>query len=77
MKNRNNKTMEKENDWKKSSKTYLIELQKFLDKADNIENEELKKDIIIQMLKCDKELTKLAETKFEEYYEQGRACQDE
>ncbi len=69
--------METKKDWKKESKLYLIELQRFLDKVDNIENEELKKDIIIQMLKCDKELTKLAETKFEEYYKQGQKCQDE
>lgn len=74
---RNNINMETKKDWKKESKLYLIELQKFLDKADNIENEELKKDIIIQMLKCDKELTKLAESKFEEYYKQGQKCQDE
>lgn len=74
---RNNINMETKKDWKKESKLYLIELQKFLDKADNIESEELKKDIIIQMLRCDKELTKLAESKFEEYYKQGQKCQDE
>lgn len=73
----NNINMETKQNWKKESKLYLIELQKFLDKADNIESEELKKDIIIQMLKCDKELTKLAESKFEEYYKQGQKCQDE
>ena len=70
-KKRNNKNMEINKDWKKS-KTYLKELQKFLDKADNIENEELKREIIIQMLKCDDELTKIAEKKFEEYYKQGK-----
>ena len=64
--------MEIDREWKKKSKSYLRELQKFLDKADNIENEELKRDVIIQMLKCDDELTKLAEEKFQEYYEQGR-----
>lgn len=69
--------MEIKEDWKKESKLYLIELQKFLDKVDNVENEELKKDIIIQMLKCDKELTKLAESKFKEYYKQGQEWQDE
>lgn len=68
--------MEIKEDWKKESKLYLIELQKFLDKVDNVENEELKKDIIIQMLKCDKELTKLAESKFKEYYKQGQEWQD-
>lgn len=69
---RNNINMEIDKDWKKESKTYLKELQKFLDKVDNIENEDLKREIIIQMLKCDDELTRLAEKKFREYYEQGR-----
>ena len=71
-KKRNNINMEIDKEWKKENKAYLKELQKFLDKADNIENEELKREIIIQMLKCDDELTKTAEKKFKEYYEQGR-----
>lgn len=53
----------KEN-WKSSGKKYLKELQAFLDKAENIENEELRKEIIFQMLKCDNELTMLAEGEF-------------
>lgn len=53
-------------DWKVKNKEYLKELQIFLDKVDNIENEELKKDIIYQMLKCDKVLTKIAQEKIEE-----------
>ena len=44
------------------------------DKVENIENEALRKEIIIQMLRCDEELTKVAEEKFEEYYEQGKKC---
>lgn len=52
--------------WKADGQKYLKELQAFLDKAENIEDEELKKDIIFQMLKCDNELTILAEKKFEE-----------
>lgn len=39
----------------------------FLDKVENIENEELRKEIIFQMLKCDNELTLLAEEMFEKY----------
>lgn len=66
MKRRNNKDMETDREWKKSE-AYLNALQKFLDKADNIENKELREEIIIQMLKCDEELTKLAERKFKEY----------
>ena len=72
IKKRNNINMKIDKEWKKESKQYLSELQKFLDKVDNIENKELKNNIIIQMLKCDDELTKLAEKKFKEYYEQGK-----
>lgn len=61
MKNVNNEN------WKANSQKYLKELQAFLDKAENIENEELRKEVIFQMLKCDKELTNLAEEIFEKY----------
>ncbi len=47
--------------WKTNNKQYLFELQKFLDLADNIKDEKLRKNIISQMLKCDKCLTKIAE----------------
>ena len=66
--------MKIQEDWKKESKKYLTEMQKLLDKLENIENEELRKEIIIQILKCDQELTKLAEKKFKEYYNQGKEC---
>ena len=62
--------LKKEN-WKANSQKYLKELQAFLDKVENIENEELKKEIIFQMLKCDNELTILAEEKFREISLQG------
>lgn len=71
-KKRDNINMELNNKWKEKGKTYLREVQKFLDLADNIENEALKRDIILQMLKCDEELTKLAEEKFREYCKQGK-----
>ena len=74
MKKTNNTDMKIKEDWKKENKIYLKELQKFLDKAENIENEELRKDIIIQMLKCDEQLTKMTEEKFKSYYEQGKKC---
>lgn len=64
--NMKEKEMEKTN-WKAKGQKYLKELQAFLDKAENIENEELRKDIIFQMLKCDNELTLLAEKNLEEY----------
>ena len=58
--------------WKNKNESYLKELQSFLDKAENIKNENLKKDIIFQMLKCDEILTKIAEEKFKEFYELGK-----
>ena len=68
----NNKDMNINRSWKNMNKSYLKELQSFLDKAENIENETLKKDVIFQMLKCDEILTKIAEEKFNEYYELGK-----
>lgn len=48
-------------DWKEKNEKYLFELQKFLDKVENIKDDELKQSIIIQMLKCDKVLTEIVE----------------
>lgn len=58
-------------DWKEKNKIYLKELQNFFDKADNIEDNNLRKKIIGQMLKCDDILTKIAESRFEEFYRMG------
>lgn len=52
-------------DWKEKDKEYLRFIQKFLDLSDNIENEELKEEVIRAMLMCDERLTKLAELEFE------------
>ena len=68
----NNKYMYTNRNWKNKNESYLKELQSFLDKAENIKNENLKKDIIFQMLKCDEILTKIAEEKFKEFYELGK-----
>lgn len=57
----------KNTNWKANSPKYLKELQAFLDKAENIEDEELRKEVIFQMLKCDNELTILAEDMFKKY----------
>ena len=70
-KNNNMKKLENEN-WKATSPKYLKELQMFLDKAENIQNEDLRKEIIFQMLKCDNELTVLAEEMFNKYYLKGK-----
>ena len=50
--------------WKNKDEKYLFELQKFLDITENIEDEELRREIVAQMLKCDKRVTELAEEKF-------------
>ena len=52
--------------WKNQNKQYLSKLQKFLDYADNIEDENLRTLIISQMLKCDKCVTNIAENIFKE-----------
>ncbi len=65
-KNKNMESVENRN-WKANGQKYLKELQAFLDKVENIENEELRKDIIFQMLRCDNELTLLAEEVFKKY----------
>ena len=51
--------------WKNENEQYLYELQKFLVLTDNIEDEKLRKQIVSQMLKCDKCVTNLAEKIFE------------
>lgn len=61
-----NKKILQENKWKNKNTKYLFELQKFLDLADNIEDVNLKKLIINQMLKCDKCITNLAEEIFKQ-----------
>ena len=72
MKSRNTSNMEIESKWKNENQEYLNALQKFLDKAENIEDEELRREIVIQMLKCDEILTKLAEKNFDKLYKQEK-----
>ena len=52
-------------DWKEKDKEYLRFIQKFFDLSDNIENKELKDEVIRAMLMCDEGLTQLAELEFE------------
>ena len=61
MKEENINNLIQNNNWKNKNEQYLFELQKFMDLADNIENENLRKLIIAQMFKCDKRLTIIAE----------------
>lgn len=57
--------------WKERNQIYLRELQNFFDKADNISDIKLKKNIIEQMLRCDNALTEIAEKQFEVFYKNG------
>ena len=70
MLNKNNVNT-KNKDWKEKNKRYLKELQMYIEKVDNIKDNSLKQKIIGQMLLCDKVLTEIAESKFEEYYKKG------
>lgn len=69
-KNGSNGQISKENKWKNQDEIYLFELQKFLDIVENVGDEELRKQIIAQMLECDKRVTKLAESIFQRLEEQ-------
>ncbi len=54
---------EENHNWKYENKQYLKELTRFMDLTEQIKDEELREEIIIQMLRCDMELTKFAEEK--------------
>ncbi len=58
-------------DWKNKNDNYLKELQRFLDKTESIDNENLRKEIITQMLKCDSVLTNLCQEKIAEITEES------
>ena len=60
----------KESKWKNKDEIYLFELQKFLDIVENVADKELRKEIIAQMLKCDKRVTQLAEDIFKKLEKQ-------
>lgn len=65
------KNLNEDKSWKEKNKNYLRELQNFFDKADNIKDEDLKRKVIDQMIKCDNVLTQIAESKFLEFYKLG------
>lgn len=52
--------MEVNIEWKDKNKEYLGAIEKFLDKVSNVENDNLRREIIGSALKCDEILTKLA-----------------
>ncbi len=49
-----------DDEWKTKDNKYLKELQKMFDIVDNVKDEDLKRRIIIQYLKCDSVITELA-----------------
>jgi len=61
------------NNWKSQSKEYLKELDSYIYKVKNIKDEGLKRDVLMNMLRCDNELTLLAEKLFCEQYAKGYA----
>lgn len=54
----------KNQEWKKKDLKYLVELEKFLDLSDNIQDRFCRKCIINQMIRCDRSLTQAAEKMF-------------
>ena len=46
---------------KKKDKLYLKELQLFFDKVDNVQDEELKKQILYQMHRCEERIILMCE----------------
>ena len=62
--------------WKNKNSQYLFELEKVIDIVDNIEDKQLKTDIINQILKCDRCLTNLAETIIKELISNTRKLEE-
>ena len=64
--NKKNNPNEKiiEQSWKNSNQNYILALEKFLDRASNIKEEELRNSIINNMLACDRILTEISEEEF-------------
>lgn len=57
--------------WKQENEEYIRQLQFVLDRIDNIPDQDLKKSIIYETLKCDEILTKISEKLFQDYYLKG------
>lgn len=70
---RNSKKTKKDigENWKNENKKYLKSIEKFLDIASNIKDEELKNRMINNMLVCDRVLTDIAKDMFTQYYNDG------
>lgn len=57
--------------WKQSDEKYIRALEKFLDRASNIKDEELRESVINNMLVCDQILTQNCETQFVKLYKKA------
>ena len=68
------KTIE-EQIWKNKNEKYLFELQKLIDLVDNIEDKEMQKILINQILRCEKVLTTVFEETLKKVLEEK--CEQE
>lgn len=57
--------------WKNYNEKYIKALERFLDRASNIKDEELRQSVIGNMLICDEILTELSEKQFVELYKKA------
>lgn len=57
--------------WKNSDEKYIKALEKFLDRASNIKDEELRESVINNMLVCDQILTEISEKQFVKLYKKA------
>lgn len=57
--------------WKYEDTKYLESLQKFMDKIDQIHDEELQNEVVFQMLECERILTKTSEKMFTKMFLKG------
>ena len=62
-----NDNSENNRDWKEKNQKYLNQLQKFFDAVDKVENIEIRKGIINEVLRGDMLLTELAEKEINKY----------
>lgn len=57
--------------WKQNNEKYIKALEKFLDRASNIKDEELRESVINNMLVCDQILTENCEAQFVKLYKRA------
>lgn len=60
----------KDHEWKNKNQKYILDLDKFFDLVDNVKQECLRRQIRTQMIRCDKNITKMAEEIFKKMAEE-------